>query len=459
MKNERIVVLPKNEIPNKWINILYNLPQALTPLIDPATSQPVPMAMLEALFAKALIEQETNNKDEFIKIPDEVMDIYSIYRPTPLYRATFLEKALGTPAHIYYKFEGVSPSGSHKPNTAIPQAYYNKKEGIKRLSTETGAGQWGSALSFACNHFGIECQVFMVRASYEQKPYRKMMMQTYGGKVVASPSEETKIGRELLKDKNNYKGSLGIAISEAVEMAIENPDVHYTLGSVLNHVVLHQTIIGEEARLALQSIGVTPDIVIGCCGGGSNFGGIMVPFLKDVLENNKKTRFIAVEPSACPTLTKGKYTWDYGDTGKLIPPSLMYTLGHSFVPPPVHAGGLRYHGESPLVSYMYYKKMIDAVAVKQKEVFENAVLFARTESIIPAPESSHAITVAIREALKCRETGEAKNILFCLSGHGHFDMSAYEAYFNGSLEDYEYPEAMIEEALKTLPKIDFPMPS
>ena len=298
----------------------------------------------------------------------------------------------------------------------------------------------------------------MVRASYEQKPYRKIMMQSYGGNVVASPSEDTKIGRELLKDKNNYKGSLGIAISEAVEMAVENPDVHYTLGSVLNHVILHQSIIGEESRLALESIGVTPDLVIACNGGGSNFGGIIVPFLKQNLEKGTKTKFLAVEPAACPTLTKGKYTWDFGDTGKLIPPSLMYTLGHSFIPPAVHAGGLRYHGESPLVSYLYHKKMVDAVAMKQNEVFEKAILFARTESIIPAPESAHAIAATINEALKCKETGEEKNILMCLSGHGNLDMAAYEAYFNGETEDYEYSEADIEEALKDLPKINFPMP-
>lgn len=458
MENNRIILLPKNKIPNKWVNILHTIPNALSPLINPENSQPVPIEMLEKLFAKGLIEQEINTKDEYIKIPDEVMDVYSIYRPTPLYRATFLEKALGTPAKIYYKYEGMSPSGSHKPNTAIPQAYYNKREGITKLSTETGAGQWGSALSFACNHFGIECVVFMVRASYEQKPYRKMMMQTYGGKVFPSPSDQTAIGRELLKDKNNYKGSLGIAISEAVEMAMNNDDVHYTLGSVLNHVLLHQTIIGEESKLALESIGETPDIVIGCNGGGSNFGGLIIPYLKEVLEKNKKMRFISVEPAACPKLTKGVYAWDYGDTGKLIPPTLMYTLGHSFIPPAVHAGGLRYHGDSPIVSYMYYKKMIEAVAIKQKEAFEKAVLFARTESIIPAPESSHAIAVAVNEALKCKETGESKTILFNLSGHGHFDMAAYEAYFNGTLEDYEYPDEFIKQALKDLPKINFPMP-
>jgi tryptophan synthase beta chain len=455
MLKDRIINLPLNKMPNKWVNILYNMPEALTPLIDPSTNQPVPLEGLLPLFSEELIMQEINTKDEFIKIPDEVLNVYSIYRPTPLIRATFLEKALNTPAKIYYKWEGVSPSGSHKPNTAIPQAYFNKKEGIKKLSTETGAGQWGSALSFACSQFGIECLVFMVRASYEQKPYRKIMMQTYGGKVIPSPSDQTNIGRELLKDKLNYNGSLGMAISEAVEVAMNNKDTHYTLGSVLNHVLLHQTIIGEESKMAMESIGEYPDIVIGCVGGGSNFGGIMIPFFKDNITKKKKTRFIAVEPTACPTLTKGKYTWDFGDTGRLIPPALMYTLGHSFVPPPVHAGGLRYHGDSPLVSYFMHKGYMEAVAVKQTEVFEKAILFAKTESIIVAPESAHAVVVAVNEAIKCRETKEAKTILFNCSGHGHFDMSAYDAYNSGKLEDYEYPTEKIEEALKDLPKITF----
>lgn len=456
MSQDRIFTLKGSKAPNKWINILYNMPEALTPLVNPETSEPIPLEMLYKIFAKQLIDQEINTKDEFIKIPDEVRDIYSLYRPTPLIRATFLEKALDTPAKIYYKWEGVSPSGSHKPNTAIPQAYYNKKEGILKLTTETGAGQWGSALSFACNQIGIECLVFMVRASYEQKPYRKLMMQTYGGKVIPSPSDQTKIGRELLKDKNNYKGSLGMAISEAVELAMERDDTHYTLGSVLNHVLLHQTIVGEESRLVFEEIGDYPDIVIGCVGGGSNFGGIIIPFMKENLTKGKKTRFIAVEPKACPTLTKGKYAWDYGDTGKLIPPALMYTLGHSFVPPPVHAGGLRYHGASPLLSYMCHKGMVESVGLFQNEVFEKAVLFAKTESIIVAPESAHAVTVAINEALKCKETKEEKTILFNCSGHGHFDMAAYEQFFNGTLEDYDYPKEKIEEALKDLPKINFP---
>lgn len=458
MINERMIKLPKNKIPNKWINILHHLPEALTPLVNPETSEPVPVEMLAKLFSEELISQEINTTDELISIPDEIMEIYSLYRPTPLIRATFLEELLGTPAKLFYKYEGVSPSGSHKPNTAIPQAYYNKKEGINRLTTETGAGQWGSALSFAASHFNIECKVFMVRASYEQKPYRKIMMQTYGGNVTPSPSDETKIGREMQKDPENMKGSLGMAISEAVEMAMENDDTHYTLGSVLNHVLLHQTIIGEESRLALEANGFTPDIVIGCCGGGSNFGGIIIPFLKENLLKGTKTRFIAVEPAACPTLTKGKYTWDFGDTGKLIPPALMYTLGHSFVPPAVHAGGLRYHGESPLVSYLYHKGMIEAVNLHQNEVFEKALQFARSESIIVAPETAHAVTCAINEAEKCKETGEEKTILFCLSGHGHFDMAAYEAYLAGNLTDYNYPEEKINAALKDLPEVQFPIP-
>lgn len=457
MIKNRIFTLPQTKMPNKWINILYNIPKALTPLIDPATNQPVPLEVMLQLFSESLIMQEVNTKDEFIDIPEEVLRIYSLYRPTPLIRATFLEEALQTPAKIFYKWEGVSPSGSHKPNTAIPQAYYNKKEGIKKLTTETGAGQWGSALSFACNQIGIECLVFMVRASYEQKPYRKIMMQTYGGNVIPSPSDQTKIGRKLLEDKNNYNGSLGMAISEAVELAMERKDTHYTLGSVLNHVLLHQTIVGEESKIMMQEIGEYPDIVIGCVGGGSNFGGMMIPFLKENLENNKKTKFIAVEPCACPTLTKGKYAWDFGDTGKLIPPALMYTLGHSFVPPPVHAGGLRYHGDSPLLSYFYHNKMLEAVALHQNEAFKNAILFAKTESIIVAPESAHAVTTAINEAIKCKETGEKKTILFNCSGHGHFDMAAYEAYNAGKLEDYDYPTEKIEEALKDLPNITFNM--
>lgn len=455
MVKKRIFNLPLEKMPNKWVNILHNMPEALTPLIDPSTNQPVPIEMLLKLFSEELIKQEVNTTDEFIEIPEEIRKIYSIYRPTPLIRATFLEEALGTPAKIYYKWEGVSPSGSHKPNTAIPQAYYNKKEGIKKLTTETGAGQWGSALSFACNLIGIECKVFMVRASYDQKPYRKIMMQTYGGNVISSPSDQTNIGKELLKDKNNYNGSLGMAISEAVEAAMQNDDTHYTLGSVLNHVLLHQTIVGEEVKIAMNEIGDYPDLIIGCVGGGSNFGGLIIPFIKENLENNKKTKFLAVEPTACPTLTKGKYTWDFGDAGKLIPPALMYTLGHGFVPPPVHAGGLRYHGDSPLLSYMVKKGMIDAIALHQNEAFEKASLFAKTESIIVAPETAHAVAAVINEANKCKETGEEKTILLGCSGHGHFDMAAYEAYNNGTLEDYEYPEEKIAEALKDLPNITF----
>lgn len=452
---DRIYHLQNSKMPNKWINILYNKPEALTPLIDPVTNKPVPMEMLLALFSEECISQELNTKDEFVTIPEEVMDIYSLYRPTPVIRATFLEKYLDTPAKIYYKWEGVSPSGSHKPNTAIPQAYYNKKEGITKLSTETGAGQWGSALSFACNQIGIECLVFMVRASFEQKPYRKIMMQTYGGNVIPSPSDQTEVGRKLLEDENNYTGSLGMAISEAVEIAMQRKDTHYTLGSVLNHVLLHQSIVGEEAKLVLEEIGDYPDMVIGCVGGGSNFGGLIIPFLKDNLTKGKKTKFLGVEPAACPTLTRGKYAWDYGDTGKLIPPALMYTLGHGFVPPPVHSGGLRYHGASPVLSYFVNHGYVDSLSLHQREVFEKATIFARTESIICAPESAHAVCATINEALKCKETKEEKTILFCLSGHGHFDMAAYEAYNSGKLVDYDYPQSKIDEALKDLPNITF----
>jgi len=455
MPKDRIFNLTLNKMPNKWVNLLFNMPEALTPLVDPETNQPVPIEVLLQLFSEELINQEVNTKDEFIPIPEEVQKIYSIYRPTPLIRATFLEEYLQTPAKIFYKWEGASPAGSHKPNTAIPQAYYNKKEGIKKLSTETGAGQWGTALSFACNHIGIECLIFMVRASFEQKPYRKMIMQTYGGKVIPSPSNETKIGRELLKDKKNNSGSLGMAISEAVEVAMENKDTHYTLGSVLNHVLLHQTIVGEEAKIAMEEIGEYPDLVIGCVGGGSNFGGTIIPFLKENLENNKKTKFLAVESTACPSFTKGIYTWDYGDTGKLIPPALMYTIGHTFVPAPVHAGGLRYHGDSPLLSYLVNKKMVDAIALRQNETFEKAIMFARTESLIVAPESAHAVCAAINEAIKCKETGEKKTILFNCSGHGHFDMTAYESYLSGKMQDYDHPEEEIKRAMKDLPKISF----
>jgi len=452
---QKAFILPIDKMPNKWVNILKNFPKAVLPLIDPASNQPVSMDLLKTLFAEELLSQEVNSNDEYIAIPEEVRNIYSIYRPTPLVRAYSLEEILDTPAKIYFKYEGVAPSGSHKANAAIPQAYYNKKEGIKKITTETGAGQWGTALSFACSKIGLECLIFMVRSSYEQKPYRKILMQTYGGKVIASPSNETKVGKELLKKDENVRGSLGMAISEAVELAVQDKDTHYTLGSVLNHVILEQSIIGEEVRLAFQEIGDYPDILIGACGGGSNFGGFMVPFLKESVEKGKKIKFIGVEPTACPTFTKGKYTWDFGDTGELIPPALMYTLGHTFVPPPNHAGGLRYHGMSPLLSYLKFNNFMEATAVTQIEVFQAATMFAKSEGIVPAPESSHAIAIAIKEALECKKTKEAKTIAFNLSGHGYLDMAAYDDYFNNRLDPNEHPNKEIEKALKELPNITF----
>ncbi len=450
---ERIYQLSTREIPKQWLNILPSLPKPLEPLRNPQDGKPVPPEAMSALFAESLIEQEVSTK-RLIDIPEEILKIYSLYRPTPLIRAKFLEEALGTPAKIFFKNESVSPTGSHKPNTAIAQAYFNLKEGIKRLTTETGAGQWGSALSFAGAHFGLDIKVFMVRVSYEQKPYRRVMMQSYGGDVIPSPSDQTKIGREFLKDKANYPGSLGMAISEAVELAINDDKTHYALGSVLNHVLLHQTVIGLEARAVLEELDLMPDIIIGCHGGGSNFGGTIIPFLEDKLEGKRNIEIIASEPMACPTLSKGVFAYDYGDSGKYIPLTKMYTLGHSFVPPKVHAGGLRYHGAAPIISLLNHEGVIRAEALHQSETFEAAILFARTEGIIPAPESAHAIASAIRAAKRCKETGEEKVILFNLSGHGHFDMGAYEAYFSGKLEDYGYPEEAIKEAEKELPKVE-----
>jgi tryptophan synthase beta chain len=453
MTDNRIFQLPTREIPKKWLNIQPSLPEPVPPMLNPADGKPVPLEAFAPLFPMGLLEQEVSQERE-ITIPDEVLKVYSLFRPTPLIRAKFLEEALGTPALIFFKNESVTPTGSHKPNTAVAQAYYNMKEGVKKLSTETGAGQWGSALAFAGAHFNLDINVFMVRASYEQKPYRKIMMESYGARVHPSPSKETQIGKQMLEDKRNYPGSLGIAISEAVEIAATSGGtVKYSLGSVLNHVLLHQTVIGLEARAVLEELGLMPDIVIGCHGGGSNFGGIVLPFMEDKISGKRNTEFIASEPLACPSLSKGVYAYDFGDSGKLIPLAKMYTLGHGFIPPAVHAGGLRYHGASPIVSLLNAKGLIRAEALKQKETFEAAVLFARTEGIIPAPESAHAIASAIRAAKRCKETGEKKVILFNLSGHGHFDMAAYEQYFAGKLEDYEYPEAEIRKAEKELPKV------
>jgi tryptophan synthase beta chain len=427
----RKFMLEEKEIPTHYYNILADLPTPLDPPLHPGTKQPIGPQDLAPIFPMELIKQEVS-AERFIEIPDAVRNAYATYRPTPLIRALDLERALGTPAQIYYKYEGVSAPGSHKLNTALAQAYYNKQAGIKRIATETGAGQWGSALSLACKMFGLQCKVYMVKVSYEQKPYRRSMIHTWGAEVVASPSRDTKAGRDALAKNPNSAGSLGLAISEAVEDAAGREDTNYSLGSVLNHVLLHQTIIGLEAKKQMEKAGVYPDIVIGCVGGGSNFGGIALPFIKDKIEG-KKLRAIAVEPTTCPSLTKGEYKYDFGDVAGLTPLLKMYTLGNEFMPPSIHAGGLRYHGMSPIISKLYNDKLIEAQAYRQTEVFEAGVLFAQTEGIIPAPESSHAIKSAIEEAKKAKLEGTKKIILFNLSGHGHFDMSAYDAYFAGKL--------------------------
>jgi tryptophan synthase beta chain len=426
-------LLADSQIPSAWVNVLPSLPEPPAPPLHPGTRQPLGPEDLAPLFPMEVIEQEFSSKP-FIDIPGEVMDIYKLWRATPLFRAHRLEKALDTPARIYYKYEGTSPAGSHKPNTAVPQAFYNKRAGIRRLATETGAGQWGSALSLACKLFGLECTVYMVRVSYDQKPYRRMMMHAWGGEVFPSPSPHTNAGRAVLAEHPDSPGSLGIAISEAVEDAATHADTNYSLGSVLNHVLLHQTVIGQEAKLQMDLAGDQPDVVIGCFGGGSNFGGLALPYVLDRLAG-KGPRIVAVEPTACPTLTKGRFEYDYGDTAMLTPLVKMYTLGHEFVPPGIHAGGLRYHGASPLASHLVALGHIDARAYSQNPVFDAAVQFARTEGILPAPESSHAIRAAVDEALAAREEGRPRTILFCLSGHGHFDLSAYESYLGGNLAD------------------------
>ncbi len=429
------IMLADHEIPTQWYNVLPDLPSPLEPPLDPETNQPMNPEKLMALFPKALVEQEMST-ERWIDIPPEVLDIYAVWRPTPLIRAVFLEEFLDTPAKIYYKYEGISPAGSHKPNTAVAQAYYNAQEGIKRLTTETGAGQWGSSLAFATQYFGIETVVYMVKVSFEQKPYRRILMETWGAKVIPSPSPYTESGKKILEQDPDNPGSLGIAISEAVEEALKRDDTHYSLGSVLNHVLLHQTVIGLEAKKQLAKVESYPDIVIASSGGGSNFGGLALPFVADKLDGTKpNTKFIAVEPASCPSLTEGKYEYDFGDTIGLTPLMRMYTLGHDFVPPSIHAGGLRYHGMSPIISKLYHEGIIDAVAVPQTAIFKAAVDFARTEGIIPAPESAHSVKAAIDEALKCRETGEEKVILFNLSGHGLLDLSAYQQYLEGKLGD------------------------
>jgi tryptophan synthase beta chain len=445
--------LPESDIPTAWYNLQADLPTPLPPVLHPGTHQPIGPDDLAPLFPDSLIAQEVSTARD-IDIPGEVIDVYRLWRPSPLYRARRLEKALQTPARIYYNYEGVSPSGSHKSNTAVAQAFYNKQAGVKRITTETGAGQWGSALSMACQFFGIDCKVFMVRVSYEQKPYRKALIETFGATVLPSPSRETAAGRAILAADPDCRGSLGIAISEAVELAAQDPDTKYALGSVLNHVLLHQTVIGIEAMAKLDQAGDWPDVVIGCTGGGSNFAGIAFPFLGAALRGERpKTRILAVEPAACPSITRGKLAYDFGDTAHLTPLTKMHTLGSTFIPPGVHAGGLRYHGMAPLVSHVVDQGYADAVAIPQLEVFAAAVQFARTEGIVPAPEPSHAIAAAVREAIRCREEGRAETILFNLCGHGHFDMQAYTDYFAGKLTDYEYPEDEVAMALAGLPAV------
>jgi tryptophan synthase beta chain len=445
-------VLDESRIPRSWYNIAADLPVPPSPPLHPGTGQPIGPDDLAPLFPMALIGQEVSAERE-VEIPDPVRDAYRLYRPSPLYRAHRLERALDTPAHIYYKYEGVSPAGSHKPNTAIAQAFFNKEQGVKRLATETGAGQWGSALAFAGALFGLEVKVYMVRASYDQKPYRRVLMETYGAEVVASPSKETNYGRQVLAETPDNPGSLGIAISEAVEDAAGRDDTKYSLGSVLNHVLLHQTVIGQEALEQMGMAGESPDIVIGCTGGGSNFGGLTFPFLGLNFREGARHRIIAVEPEAAPSMTRGVYAYDFGDTGKLTPLVKMHTLGSDFIPEPIHAGGLRYHGMSPLVSLLKEHGYIEAHSVHQRATFEAGVQFARAEGILPAPEPTHAIKVAIDEALAAKEAGEARVILFNLCGHGHFDLSAYERYLSGQLEDYEYPREKVEAALASLPAV------
>ena len=445
--------LPQSEIPRAWYNIQADLPRPLPPVLHPGTKQPVGPADLAPLFPMALIMQEVS-QERYIEVPEEVREIYKLWRPTPLMRARRLEKLLDTPAHIYYKYEGVSPSGSHKLNTATPQAFYNKQEGVRGLTTETGAGQWGTALSQACNFFGLECFVYMVKISYQQKPYRRTIMQTFGASVTASPSNTTQAGRSILAKHPDSTGSLGIAISEAVEAAATSGGKYkYALGSVLNHVLMHQTVIGQEALKQLDIAGEYPDIVIGCAGGGSNFAGIALPFVRNNLTAGKNTRIIAVEPAACPSLTRGIYAYDFGDAIGMAPMVKMYTLGHDYVPPPLHAGGLRYHGMASVVCELYDQKLIEARAIQQTETFRAALQFARAEGIVPAPEPAHAIAAAIKEALDAKAAGEKRVILFNLCGHGNFDMSAYEAYLSGKLEDYEYPQAEIDAAMAALPVV------
>ncbi|MEM2970862.1 MAG: TrpB-like pyridoxal phosphate-dependent enzyme [Candidatus Bathyarchaeia archaeon] len=447
------IILDEEEIPKQWYCILPDLPKPLPPFIEPETKAPGG-GVAPKIFPKAILAQEFS-KDRWIDIPEEVMEGYRLWRPTPLFRAVRLEKALKTPAKIYYKYEGVSPPGSHKPNTAVAQAYYNMKEGIQRLATETGAGQWGSALAFGCMLFGVKCTVYMVKVSYQQKPYRRIMMESFGADVYASPSENTEAGRKILKQDPNNPGSLGIAISEAVDDALTHEDTNYGIGSVFNHVLLHQTVVGLETKKQMEIAGDYPDVIFGCIGGGSSFSGLFWPFYYDKVSGKapKNTRFVAVEPTACPSVTKGEYTYDHGDTARITPLVPMHTLGHDYIPPPIHAGGLRYHGIAPTISLLASTKQLETIAYNQVEVFDAAKLFIQTEGIIPAPEPAHSIKAAVDEALKCKKTGEKKTILFLLCGHGYFDMQAYSDYFSGKLPPYEYPTEKVEEAMRKLRKL------
>ena len=444
------ILLSEEDVPKRWYSILPDLPRPLPPFIDPETKAPG-VGIVPKIYPKAIIAQEVS-KDRWIDIPEEVREVYRLWRPTPLFRATRLEKALKTPAKIYYKYEGVSPPGSHKPNTAVAQAYYNMKEGIERLATETGAGQWGSALAFGCMMFGLKCTIYMVKVSYQQKPYRRVMMEAFGANVYPSPSDQTESGRRILKEDPDNPGSLGIAISEAVEDALTHEDTNYGIGSVFNHVLLHQTVVGLEAKKQLEAVDDYPDVIYGCIGGGSSFSGLFWPFYYDKVSGKaeKDTRFVAVEATACPSVTRGEYTYDHGDTARLTPLVPMHTLGHDFIPPPIHAGGLRYHGIAPTISLLVSEKKVETKAYNQLDVFDAAKLFIRTEGIVPAPEPAHAIKGAIDEALRCRETGEEKVILFLLCGHGHFDMQAYDDYLSGKLSPYEYPKEKVEEAMQRL---------
>jgi tryptophan synthase beta chain len=445
-------LLNEDQIPKSWLNIVPYLPSPPPPALHPGTKQPAGPDDFAPLFPMDLIMQEVS-MDRSIDIPEAVMDVYRLWRPTPLYRAHRLEKALGTPAHIYYKYEGTSPAGSHKPNTAVPQAYYNKMAGVKKLTTETGAGQWGTALAFACAQFDLECEVWQVRASYDAKPYRRLMMETFGATVHPSPSDLTNSGRAILAQDPNSPGSLGIAISEAVEVAAPDGDTRYALGSVLNHVLMHQTVIGQEALKQFEMAGEYPDVIYGCVGGGSNFGGLVFPFLAEKLQGRGNPRIVAVEPAACPSMTKGTYAYDFGDTAGMTPLMKMHTLGKDFIPDTIHAGGLRYHGMSPLVSHIYELGLIEAESKNQLDCFAAGVQFARTEGIVPAPEPTHALAACIEEALRCKETGESKVILTALCGHGMLDMAAYDAYISGKLVDFDYPEEAIKKALAGLPTV------